>query len=214
MTSATASINRVAWAWLDRLIGKSPQEDASAPAMPPQERKRLLENAYEDLKGALTKAIGAEILPLSHAEVAIAQRHGIDPLFLSWFILNTKHWPSMSTRTRRALQAVRSIHMWFGAMPDHWKNMRVPEIDEAADRDNALREVGDWFVKTAMPRIERQYINAVWKKARELAGAFGGRGSRPDPKASLLLMQDFEKRLVGDRFQLKPAVQKVVDLFE
>jgi hypothetical protein len=211
-----ASSSRVAWAWLDKLLGQAPAGVAVAPAakMTPQERNRLLEGAYDDVKNALIKAIGNEIVPLSHAEAAAAEGHGIDPLFLNWFILNSKHWPSMPTKTRQALQAVRSVHMWFGAMPDHWKNMRVPEIVEGQDRDAALREVGDWFVKNAVPRIERQYVNAIWKKSRELIGAFSGRAGRPDPKASLLLMRDVEKRLVGDRFQLKPAVQKVVDLFD
>jgi hypothetical protein len=219
MSLVLTSTNRIAWAWLDKMLGQPPSQvdpghEVPAQAMTPQERQQLLEQAYEDVKGSLIKAIGNEIVPLSHAESAISTKHGIDPLFMSWFLLNSKHWPSMSTKTRRALQAVRSIHMWFGAMPDHWKSMRVPEMEEGRDRDDALREVGDWFVKNAVPRIERLYVNAIWKKSRELVGAFAGRSGRPDSRASLLLMQDFEKRLVGDRFQLKPAVQKVVDLFD
>lgn len=218
MSLHAASHKRVAWAWLDKLLGKAPARPGEPPApareMTPRERQRLLEDAYGDVKRDLISAIGSEVPNLMRAEIQIARKHGIDPEFLNWFVLNSKHWPSLPTKTRRALQAVRSIHMWYGAVPDDWKSMRVPDIEQGRDRDRAIREVGDWFVKNFVEKVERKYINAIWKKSRELVNAFAGRGKRPDSRASLLLMRDFEKRLVGDRFQLKPAVQKVVDLFD
>jgi hypothetical protein len=63
-----------------------------------------------------------------------------------------------------------------------------------------------------MPRIEKKFANALWRKSRELVDAFRGPGAAPDANASLLLMRDFEQRLVADLFQSKPAVQQVVDL--
>lgn len=218
MTSLSTSHKRVAWAWLDKMLGKptrtAPTQAPPAVEMTPQERQRILERAYEDIKKTLITAIGKEVPGFVRAQIQIAQRRNIDPEFLNWFILNTRNWPSMPAKTRQSLQAVKSIHLWYGAVPDDWKSMRVPEMEQARDRDMALREVGDYFLKNVVKRIERAYVNAVWKKSRELMNVFAGRGARPDSHAALLLMQDFEKRLVGDRFQLKPAVQKVVDLFD
>ena len=199
LSAATPSHQRVAWAWLEKLVSQPPPQ---APTPPPalkmtaRERERLLENAYESIKQELITAIKAEIPKAERAQGQIAGRHGIDPLFLDWFLVNGKHWPPMSPKQRRALRALQSTNIWFGALPDTWRNMVVPELDQTRDRDQALRELADWFVKNSLATIERKYVNAIWKHSRDLVRAFRGGGAATDPKASLLLMREFKKRLV------------------
>lgn len=209
-----AAEKKIAWAWLDKTMGRQPQPqgDRSVPTMTPKQRSALLERAYESLKEELTEGIVAEIPGLLRAEHAIAVEHGLDPLFLNWFLVNGKHWPSMPPAQRNGLRAVQSILIWFSAVPDHWNNMQIPDISEGGQRDAALEELANYFVKTSMPRIEKKFANALWRQSREILDAFRGPGAAPDSKASLLLMRDFEKRLVADVFQNKPAVQQVVDL--
>jgi hypothetical protein len=131
---------KIAWAWLDKAIGRKPsQGDATAQGMTPKQRSVLLERAYEKLKEELTDAIVAEIPGLMRAEQTIAAEYGIDPLFLNWFLVNGKHWPSLQPLQRKGLRAVQSILMWFSAVPDHWNNMQIPDISEGDRRDGALR---------------------------------------------------------------------------
>jgi hypothetical protein len=202
---------KIAWAWLDKAIGRNPQT-REAPTLTPQQRTALLERSYEELKDELIGSINAEIPGLLRAEHAIALEHDLDPTFLNWFLVNGKHWPSLPPAQRKGLRAVQSIYMWFSAVPDHWNNMQVPDISEGERRDAALADLADYFVKTSMPRIEKKFAKALWLKSRAILDAFRGPGATPDAKASLLLMRDFEKRLVADLFQSKPAVQQVVDL--
>jgi hypothetical protein len=218
MTAAVLipSHKKVAWAWLDRLLGKRPgprEEPPPAAAMSPRERERVLERAYEQMKDELTGWIRAEIPALRRQQAQIAGRHGLDVTYFDWFLMNGQSWPSLPTAARRGLRAMQKIFMFFGAVPNHWNDMIIPDMDELRQRDAALREFGDWFVKTVVRKIERKYIQMVHRKAQELVNLFRGRGGGRDPAASILLMRDFEKRLVGDRFTLRPAVVGVVDLF-
>jgi len=212
------SHKKVAWAWLDKLLSSkpSPRDETPVPAreMTPRQRVDILEGAFEEIKAILMSAIRAEIPNIIRHQDAIARKHGIDPKFLNWYLVNGQHWPSVSSKTRRGLRALQSLAMWFGMFTGPWRSMVIPDIDQARNRDAALRELGDWFVKSAISTIERKYVAAVWKKSRELVDLFKGPGHGRDPKASVLLMRDFEKRLVGDRFQEKPAVQAIVDLLD
>ncbi len=209
-----ASHKKVAWAWLDKLVGRGRgRQESPATKLPPRERERELERAYEQMRDQLINEIRSEIPEIRRAETQIARRHHIDPVYLDWFLIQGQHWPSMPQRTRDALRAMQKIFMWFGSVPDSWQDMTVPEMEEVRQRDAAFREFGDWFVKTVIRKLERQYIQMVRTKSRDLLRSFRGRSVPNDPVAALLLMQDFEKRLVGDRFTLRPAVIGVVDLF-
>lgn len=219
LSTATPCHQRVAWAWLDKLVGQQPARPPTAPEPPalkmtPRERERLLEETYESIKKELIATIKMEIPKVERAEAQIAGRHGIDPVFLDWFLINGKHWPSLSSKQRAALYALQSTFMWFGALPDDWRDMKVPELDQTRDRDQALRELADWFVKNTVATVARKYVNLIWKHSRALMKAFRGPGAPSDPKASLLLMRDFKRRLLADRFQLQPSVQQIVDLFD
>lgn len=209
-----ASHKKVAWAWLDKLLGKGRgREDAPATKLPPRERERALERAYGQMRDQLINDIRLEIPDIRRAQKQIARRHGIDPVYLDWFLIQGQHWPPMPQRTRDALRAMQKIFMFFGAVPDSWRDMTVPEMEEVRKRDAAFREFGDWFVKNTVRKLERKYIQMVHAKSRDLLRLFRGRSGPRDPVASILLMRDFEKRLVGDRFTLRPAVLGVVDLF-
>lgn len=222
MTLRTASHKRVARSWLlDKLFGKKERENKEtgvkqipAKTLTPREQEKTLEDAYKQVRRGLETAIQAEIGGMNSAERRIANKYGIDPTFLNWYLVNGKRWPSMPRRTKDALRAMQSIRVWFGAVPSGWRGMRNPGPDQAKNRDDALKELGQWFLKTTLPRIERKYANLIWKKSREMENIFRGPGAKKDAKISLLLMQDFERRLSGDRFQKKPAVRRVVELFD
>lgn len=200
--------HRVAWAWLDKMIGRAPTQTSP---VAPKDRGALLEHAYEQLRDGLIASIRLEIPALVRAEESIATKYGLDPTFLDWFVVNGKHWPSMAPKHRLALRTVQSIFIWFAAVPSHWSHMVVPEVMQGDDRDAATVELADWFLKNALARIERRFITAVWKKSRELLSALNI-DNASEQKASSLLLVDFTNRLAADAFQLKPAVQQIVDL--
>lgn len=222
MNLHAASSHRVARSWLlEKLLGPEKKAPSSSPSSPPRaramtdrEREHLLETAYESLKSDLQRAIRAELPGLGATEKRLANKHGIDPLFLNWFVIHSKHWPSMPKRTKDALRAIKDMRLWFGELPPSWNNMQVPQMESGRQRDTALRELGEWFLKNSVKKIERSFTNAIWKKSRELLDAFKGRGKGSKAQASVLLLRDFKNRLGADRFQLKPAVRRVVELFD
>jgi hypothetical protein len=233
MTFAIATLpshKKVAWAWLDNLLGLADrvtrQEEMrggpkTAPAdlppavhMTPRAREGAIKDAYEDLKKQLINSIGKEIPTIRRKQREIARRHGLDETYFDWFLMGGRHWPPMPPKPARGLRAIQAIFTWYADMPDHWNNMVIPELDQVRDRDRAMKELGDWFVKTVVPKIERDYVRSVSKKSRDLVKTFKGRSAPHDPKAALLLMRDFEKRLMADRYPKRQAVQAVVNLFE
>lgn len=200
---------RVAWAWLDKALGRSPVS-LSPQVVPttPRGRALVLEKTYEGLLAILTQAIAAEISGLRNAERSIAQQRGIDPVFLNWLLINGKHWPSMPEKMRRSLRTVQSIFLWHGAMPSHWNDMNIPDIEEDDDRDVALQDLAIYFAQVALPRIERKFAKAIWEASRTLHKEMFGES---ESHLSLLLANDFKRRLIADRFEKKPAVQQVAD---
>lgn len=226
MNTHIASPERVARSWLlEKLLGpekpKGPSKGPSKGVTPPprarsmtdREREQVLDGAYEHIKSEVIRAMKMEFRALDQAEQRIAKRHGIDPLFLNWYVVNGTNWPSMPERTKKGLRTMQSARLWFGEVPSNWTNMHVPELDDARSRDAALKELGDWFIKNFATKVERKFTNAIWTKSRELLDVFKGRRKGSKAKASVLLMRDFKKRLGGDRFQLKPAVRRLVELF-
>jgi hypothetical protein len=216
MTLHLASPERVARSWLlEKLLGPE-KKPSSAPSrgrpLTPQQRERALEDAYKSLKDDLVRGVKQEFAGLDAAEKRIAGKHGIDPLFLNWYVVNGQHWPPMPARTKSALRTMQSARMWFAEVPSSWANMTVPSMDNARSRDAAFRELGEWFLKNFVASVERKFTNTIWKKSRELLSVFHSKGS--PSKASILLLRDFKNRLGEDRFQLKPAVRRLVELFD
>jgi hypothetical protein len=216
---------KVAWAWLDNMMDKAqralkspstrpaPADLPPASHMTPRSREKSIADAYEKTKKILIAAIKAEIGTIQRTEQQFARRARVDPLYFNWFLINGKHWPPMSKETNKALRAIQNIYLWFGAVPRHWNDMVIPELDQSRDRDRELKNFGNWFSQSAIPKLEQKYVREIYKQSQDLVKQFRGQGAPRDPKAAIMLMRDFEKRLVADRFQLKPAVQEVVDLF-
>jgi hypothetical protein len=202
---------RVAWAWLDKMVGRTPP--VGDVVRSPKDRAALMERAYEQLKDGLIASIRAELSAVTHAEEAIAAKYGLDPTFFDWFLINGKHWPPMGPKHRRALRAIQSSLLWFGVVPSQWNNMVIPEASQGDDRDAALIEFADWFLKNAFARIQRRFVGAVWKKSRELINVLGAPASG-EAHSSAELLSTFTSMLVADTFQLKPAVQQIVDLMQ
>jgi hypothetical protein len=183
--------------------------------MSPRQREQLLEGTYKSLKNDLRRAIKSEFPSLDAAERRIAKRHGIDPLFLNWFVVaGRRHWPSMPARTKEALRTMQSARMWFGEVPSSWRQMHVPSVDEGRSRDAAIKELGDWFLKNFVAKVERKFTNALWTESRQILDAFKGSGKGSKQQTSVLLLRDFKNRLKADGFQEKPAVRRIVELFE
>lgn len=224
MTTLTADHEKVAWAWLDNLVQRAqrsrrgpepavPAEMPPAVRMTPRARESAIKDAYEATLKVLQGAIRAEIGPTQRGEQQFARKAGLDPLYFNWFLINGKHWPPMSKDANKALRAIQNMYLWHGAVPNHWNDIIVPDLDQSRSRDRALVDFGNWFLRTIVPKVERKYVREIWKQSQDLVKQFRGAGASRDPKAAKMLMRDFEKRLVADRFQSKPAVQEMVDLF-
>ena len=212
------SHERVAWAWLDKVLDKfkrSPEEEPDAPVvkMTPRERANTIEASYDKVLAELKKWVKAEIPAMRRQEMQIAKRYGIDPLFFNWYIVNGLNWPQMSRRQNAALRAIQNIYIWHGAVPDNWQGMEIPELEQGRDRNAAMKALADWFLRTTVKGIERKYIREIHKEAQNLVKKFRGSRAPRDAKASIMFMRDFEKRLLADRFAEKPAIHEVVVLF-
>jgi len=181
--------------------------------MTPRAREQALENAYEKIKGMLIAEVKSEISTIQRMEASLARRARIDPLYLNWFLVNGKNWPSMPPKVNRALRAIQSIYLWYGAVPNDWSAMDTLDRDGGRSRDKALVDLGRWFLNNTVSKLERKYVREIYKTSQELVKQFRGNQAPRDPKAAIMLMRDFERRLVADRFQLKPAIQEIVDLF-
>jgi len=224
MTTLSANHEKVAWAWLNNLIqrtqrstrGPQPAAPADLPPvvnMTPRAREKSIEDAYEAAKKVLMATIKREIGPTQRAEQQFARKAGLDPLYFNWFLVNGKNWPPMPNDANKALRAIQNMYLWYGAVPAHWNTMQIPDMSQSRDRDRALVDFGKWFLRSVVPKIERVYVREVWKQSQDLVKQFRGGNAPRDPKAAVMLMRNFEKRLVADRFQAKPAVQEIVDLF-
>jgi hypothetical protein len=228
MTASSLSPDheKIAWAWLDNLVDRaqralrSPQQTGTTPAdlppavkMTPKARENSIQDAYDSILKKLKADVKSEIGMVQRMEQQLARGAGIDPLYLNYFIVNGKNWPPMDSKTNQALRAIQNIYLWYGAVPRHWNNMVIPDMAQGRNRDRALQDLGKWFLRSVIPKIERKYIREVYKQSQDLVKQFRGGNAPRDPKAAIMLMRDFEKRLVADRFQLKPAIQEVVDLF-
>lgn len=224
MTTLTANHEKVAWAWLNKLMQRAqrprkvpdpanPSEVPPAVRMSPRAREAAIVDAYEATKKMLMRAIRSEIGPIQRAERQFAQKAGLDPLYFNWFLINGKNWGPMPKKTNMALRAIQNIYMWHGAVPNHWNNKIIPDMSQGRYRDRAMVDFGNWFLRNVVPKIERKYVREIWKQSQDLVKEFRGSNAPRDPTAAKLFMRDFEKRLVADRFQEKPAVQEVVDLF-
>ena len=210
--------DRVARRWMQQLFTKK------EPPLPqhhiPTGQHSLLEdlwiekNVYEKvLRSKLIDIVKMEIPNVQRAETQVAQRAGIDPLFLNWFLVQGDNWPNMPKRTEEALRAIRSIYFWYGRMPSSYDRMVVPDMDQARDRDAALKALGDYFLRSVMPTIERKFTQVVFQESRKLKD-WARERDIPWNKVPVALLRDFKQRVDGDRFQLKPAIQKVVRLFK
>lgn len=230
-TSVGPSHRRVAWAWLDSLVDRTqrvlrreerqPSGPKTAPAdLPPavkmteRAREELVSDAYKELQRELIKSVKDEIPTIRRKQAELARRYHLDLTYFDWFLMAGRHWPPMPPKSARGLRAIQAIFTWFGDMPSSWEHMVIPDLQQTRDRDQAMRALGDWFVKSLIPKIERDYARSVMKKSDELVKTFKGRSAPRDPKAALLLMRNFEKRLLADRYPERAAIQGVVNLFE
>jgi len=229
-TTLTASHKLVAWAWLDSLVDKVertlqreeriPGGAKTVPAdlppvmsMTPRTREQAVKDSYETFKRSFVRAVGDVIPEIRRKQSQIAQQHDLDPLFFDWFLMAGRHWPPMPTKTTRALRAIQGIFTWYGEVPNSWNNMTVPELEQGRDRDQAMKELGEWFVRTIVPKLERTFAKLSFKESNDLVQRFKGRSAPRDPHASLLLLRDFKKRLFADRYPERAAIQAVVNLF-
>lgn len=212
--STLISAEKVARSWFLTKIKAPPPAPKNVEGLSADQQEDLIENAYDEIKHNLIRSMKSEFGALDRAERRIAKRHGIDPLFLNWYVVNGSHWPSMSQRVKKALKTIQDMRLWFGQVPSSWSRMKVPSRDEAKARDSALKELGDWFLKNIAHKIETSFISDIWKKSRDLLNVLKGRGKGSSSQASILLLKEFKQRLQGDRFQLKPAVRRMVSLFD
>lgn len=187
---------KLAWKWLDRLLGRTDMV-----------KSKDLELVYLGVRDNLILILERWIPQIQRHEKKVAIKNGIDPNYLNWAITRGQ-FPSLTSSQRRALQAIKSLYLWYGYVPDSWNGMEVPEENRLVDR--AMLELVGWFQATVIKDVDRHFTKSVVAQAQILAAGWG----EDVAQVSLGLMEDFEQRLVQDRFQLKPALQKVVDLLE
>ena len=92
----------------------------------------------------------------------------------------------MPERLKKGLRALETARLVFAEVPSSWTRMRVPEMDEARQRDAALKELGEWFIKNFVVKVERKFMKAIWTKSRELLDEVG----KSDPQVKA----DFEHK--------------------
>jgi hypothetical protein len=212
MNAPLASADVVARNWLFKKKPPPPIPQHAFPAGGDDfHEDQFLDKVYVTLRNKLIKIIESEINGIRHAEVNAANRARIDPMFFDWFLIQGEHWPSMPKRTQEALYAIRDIYFWYGKLPNNYKGMEIPELSQGHDRDNALKALGGFFLQRTMKDIERKFQQALMAEARKLKD-FAKDRNIPYNKMPIVLLRDFQKRMLPDRFSQKPAVQRVVFL--
>jgi hypothetical protein len=197
--------------WVFNFPGGPSRVDSLTPlpaSLSREERFEVLTEEYKFLKYAFWRDQAVEIPHLRQAEEHIAHKHGVDPLFLNWYVVCGSDWPPLETRTRQALRTIQDIYFWHAALPPDWEGMETPSDLERAHA--ALVELGEFFLESTLKTLCYKWQRALKARSERLVLLYARPGEKTN--AALELWLDFRGRLISDRFQGRSALIQTVYL--
>lgn len=200
-----ASHKKVAWAFLDKLLGR----DAPTPAesnLTPKQRMAMLDNANMRLGKSFKLALEIASKAFVKQVVKVSQKNGVHSRAIFHRLVMTQNkWPRMPTVKRRWLSLMAQSALTFGEIPSvpRWKS--PPELEPMIEK--TMEELGAWSQKTMKFFLEKAYVENLQKEARPLIPAYTYKGDPTPtlPKVTLALMHEFEWRLEHSRLPAEGA---------
>jgi hypothetical protein len=192
------SHTKVAWAFLDKLLGRKPPPPVpdSDPGLSNKERSALLYNAVVHLAKQVNLAMSIASTAFVKQVIKISRKNGVDPrAIFHRMVLPQNRWPRLTPKARSWLSVMGSLAVTEGDAPRVGQFKPMPELEPMIAL--TMEEIGLWASKHMKSFLEQAYIENLQKEARSLIPVYTYPGEpRPTlPKVSLALMHEFEWRI-------------------
>lgn len=199
------SHTKVAWAFLDKLLGrKPPPPDRDPRTLSMKERDQILMNSIGRLAGKVEKSLELASHQFAKEIIRASKREGVDPRHvLRRLTVPRKFWPRMQKTHLQWLDLMASALLLVGDMPILGKMKTPPELEPSLAK--VLNHLAVWSQKKLKPFFERAYLDTLQTEARNLVPVYDYPGE-PDPslpKLTLALMHEFEWRLDYGRLPVR-----------
>lgn len=199
---------KVAWAWLDRLLGKKVVEP-STPVnsdLSDAQKKAIIDDSYQRIKKDLLAA-----LKNGHAEIfqqaeRAGRRWGVQPLFLLYFLAEGKNWPSrLDATVKEKLRLLQALLLNFGVAEFYPNEMgEFPDWDRLT---SAMMEMGTYGWGVVVWKIIVPSFNAaVSREAKRVLHIFKRPGGPKNPDAFWYLSKYFQKSWWHDNIPYKHII--------
>lgn len=189
------SHKKIAWAFLDKLLGRTEPEPAPQ-TLTNKQRNALLESSVTHMGSVLGRALGVGAKAFAkqiHKESASV---GLDSrIVFRRLVQPRKHWPRLPKGLFQWLDTITSVLIMMGEVPMLGKAEVPPELEPSID--HVLTNLAKWAQQQMKPFLEKAYLETLQKEARNLLPVY----TYPDtelptlPKVTLALMHEFEWRL-------------------
>jgi len=201
---------KVAWNWLDKMLGRS-QNEVSTNDIPEAQKEKVLDQVYRDLLAHLNKLqkeARDDVVKKAHR---IAVKRGLSPVHLLYYLINGRDWPTMSGDMKRALQVMQGVFL-HTRLPDGRRD-EIDSLDPSALK-MPLMELAIYISGRLIPNMSDSFFNEVEKQAKNVVSAFKQPGDRAQPRAFAGLVGAFEERLARDHFPGKTTVMRLLRSFQ
>lgn len=212
------SHTKVAWAFLDKLLGRTPPKpDLDPLTMTMAQRNQVLDESTHQMAVAMDK----ELRQFSKAFAAqvnkVAAGYDLDPRAVFWILMQPrKRWPKMPNNQRRWLDVGASAAAVYGDVPSMPGRVTYsPQVERLVG--SAFLELGRWVHSKIKSDLERAYLKVLQREARQLMGVYTypNQPTPTLPKVTLALMHEFEWRLEHAKLMVGSAqlMERVFRLF-
>lgn len=211
------SHTKVAWAFLDKLLGRTPPPPDTDPrTLSMDERNEILDRVVVNMGNSMNKAMEVASSSFAKQVIKMSRAQGVDPrAVFHRLVMPRKKWPMLPPKTHRWLDTMASIISVFGDVPSVGRFVSPPELEPSIRI--VLENLGNWAATYMKDFLEKAYLEVLQKEARQLIPVY----SYPDepvpslPKVTLALMHEFEWRLDHARLPIGGAnlMERVFRLF-
>lgn len=212
------SHTKVAWAFLDKLLGRTPPKpDLDPLTMTMAERNRVLTDSTQQMAVVMDKELASFAKEFAEQVKKVAAGYNLDPRAVFWILMKPRQrWPRMPPLQRRWLDVGASAAAAYGEVPPMPGRVQYsPQVESLVG--SAFLELARWSQMNMKKDLERAYIRVLQREARELLPVY----TYPDqpiptlPKVTLALMHEFEWRLEHAKLMVGSAqlMERIFRLF-
>jgi hypothetical protein len=214
------SHTKVAWAFLDKLLGRKPALAPQPPdpmTMTMGERNDLLSDITQKMALAMDLALEKFAKAFAKQVHRVAADYRLDArVFFHRLMQPRQQWPKLPPVTRRWLDVAASVSAAYGEVPPMPNQVSFSQTAESSIGTGFL-ELGRWVQAEMKQELEQAYLKILQREARNLIPVY----TYPNqpvptlPKVTLALMHEFEFRLEHAKLQVLSAnlMERVFRLF-